>query len=127
MIKIIIFILFVSNLFGDEISYFRPSLKYEIKDPIAIESNMDTIDFGTVIHGNTAVVSGHNLKITGTGNMNITSGFSRNINGIQIVEKKKQYRSTGELEVEYQYIWDTSKSDVKDLSGTRVTFTAYYE
>lgn len=127
MIVLIIFILLVNNIFGDEAVYFRPSIKYEIKDPIAIESNMDVVDFGTVIHGNTAIVSGHKLKITGTGNMNITSGFSKNISGVKIVEQKKQYRSNGELEVEYEYIWDTSRSDVKDLSGTRVTFTAYYE
>ncbi|MGL5230540.1 MAG: hypothetical protein ACRC8F_06920 [Cetobacterium sp.] len=111
----------------NEVFYFRPSVKYEVKSPIEIESNMNVVDFGTIIYGNTGVVEGHILKIKGTGNMNVQSSFNRSVNGVQILEKVKKYGSEGELEVQYQYIWDTSKSDVKDLNGTRVTFTAYYE
>lgn len=127
MLKILTFLLLATTIKCSEISYFRPSVKYEIKDPINIESNMNTIDFGILIHGKVGVVTGHILKITGTGNMNINSGFSRNIKGIQIKERIKRYNSNGDLEVEYEYSWDTSKSEVYDLSGTRVTFTAYYE
>lgn len=127
MLKILTFLLLATTIKCSEISYFRPSVKYEIKDPINIESNMNTIDFGILIHGKVGVVTGHILKITGTGNMNINSGFSRNIKGIEIKERIKRYNSNGDLEVEYEYSWDTSKSEVYDLSGTRVTFTAYYE
>lgn len=127
MLKIITFLLLVTTIKCSEVSYFRPSVKYEIKDPINIESNMNTIDFGILIHGKVGVVSGHILKITGTGNMNISNGFNRNIKGIEIRERIKRYNSNGDLEVEYEYTWDTSKSEVYDLSGTRVTFTAYYE
>ncbi|MGL5658912.1 hypothetical protein [Cetobacterium sp.] len=127
MLKILTFLLLVTTIKCSEISYFRPSVKYEIKDPINIESNMNTIDFGILIHGKVGAITGHILKITGTGNMNINSGFSRNIKGMEIKERIKRYNSNGDLEVEYEYSWDTSKSEVYDLSGTRVTFTAYYE
>lgn len=127
MLKIIIFLLLVTTIKCSEVSYFRPSVKYEIKNPINIQSNMNTIDFGILIHGKVGIVSGHILKIAGTGNMNISNGFNRNIKGIEIRERTKRYNSNGDLEVEYEYTWDTSKSEVYDLSGTRVTFTAYYE
>ncbi|MGL5277803.1 MAG: hypothetical protein ACRC8M_01815 [Cetobacterium sp.] len=127
MIKIITFMLLMTTLECSEISYFRPSVKYEIKDPITIESNMDTIDFGVLIQGTTGVVSGHVLKVKGTGNMNISRGLSKSIGGLSIQEGMKKYNSTGELEVEYKYVWDTSKSQTYDLKGTRVIFTAYYE
>ena len=127
MLKVIFFLSLVTVIKCSEISYFRPSVKYEIKNPINIESNMNTIDFGILIYGTTGIVKGHILKITGTGNMNISSGFSRNIKGIEIKERIKRYNSNGDLEVEYEYSWDTSRSEVYDLSGTRVTFTAYYE
>jgi hypothetical protein len=126
-VLLIIFLLLATTINCDEISYFYPSIKYEIKDPITIESNMDTIDFGVLIRGKVGTVSGHLLKITGTGNMNINSGFNKNINGIEIKELGKTYNSNGDLEVEYEYVWDTSKSEISDLNGTRVTFTAYYE
>ncbi|MGL5230180.1 MAG: hypothetical protein ACRC8F_05105 [Cetobacterium sp.] len=127
MLKIITFLLLTTIIKCDAISYFRPTVKYEIKDPISIESNMNTIDFGILIHGSIGVVRGHILKIMGTGNMNISNSLSKSIKGIEIREQMKKYNSDGNLEVEYEYIWDTSKSEVYDLSGTRVIFTAYYE
>ena len=100
MQKIITFLLLVTTIKCNEISYFRPSVTYEIKDPISIESNMNTIDFGTLIRGKIGVVSGHILKIKGNGNMNINNSFNKNILGIEIRELIKRYNSNGDLEVQ---------------------------
>ena len=128
--KKIIFILdiFLSIIvYSSERAYFRPTAVYEVKDPITITSDRNEIDFRILLDGQVGRVSGHTLTLTGTGNINVE--YSLNVSqsdiGLEIVEKNKTIESKG-IVYEYDYIWDTSKSKIKNLKGTVIRFTASY-
>lgn len=126
-------IIFILNIFlsiivySSERAYFRPTAVYEVKDPITITSNRNEIDFGIILDGYKGMILGHTLTLTGTGNINVE--YSLNVSqsdiGLEIVEKSKTTESKG-IVYEYDYIWDTSKSKIKNLKGTVIRFTASY-
>lgn len=126
-------IIFILNIFlsiivySSERAYFRPTAVYEVKDPITITSDRNEIDFRILLDGQVGRVSGHTLTLTGTGNINVE--YSLNVSqsdiGLEIVEKNKTTESKG-IVYEYDYIWDTSKSKIKNLKGTVIRFTASY-
>ena len=126
-------IILILNIFltiiahSSERAYFRPTAVYEVKDPITITSDRNEIDFGILLDGQKGRVSGHTLTLTGTGNMNVE--YSLNVSqediGLEITEATKTTKSNG-TEYKYNYVWDTSKSKLKNLKGTVITFTASY-
>ena len=77
--------------------------------------------------GQVGRVSGHTLTLTGTGNMNVE--YSLNVSqedaGLEIKKASKTIQSNGAV-YKYNYIWDTSKSKIKNLKGTVIRFTASY-
>lgn len=133
-ISLLIFLLILFNItFSNEISnervVFRGTVLYEAKNPITMESNLNTIDFGTIIKGESSTVTGHTMTVTGSEGIKMSYSINSDL-GITVIEKGVN-RSTLENGVvekyNYEYIWDTKKSKVDDLSGHRITFTATYE
>lgn len=125
---ILLFTIFLTiTIYSNERTSFRPTAVYEVKDPITITSNESEIDFGIILDGHKGMVFGHTLTLTGTGDMNLkyTLNVSQNDIGLEIVEKGKTTKSN-DIVYEYDYTWDTSKSKVKNLKGTVITFTASY-
>lgn len=120
-------IILTITIYSSERTSFRPTAVYEVKDPITITSNENEIDFGILLDGQIGRVSGHTLTLTGTGNMNIE--YSLNVSqediGLEIIEVNKTVQSDGAV-YKYNYTWDTSKSKIKNLKGTVITFTASY-
>lgn len=113
--------------YSSERAYFRPTAVYEVKDPITITSDRSKIDFGILLDGQIGRVSGHTLTLAGTGNMNVE--YSLNVSqediGLEIIEVNKTMQSDGTV-YKYNYIWNTSKSKIKNLKGTVIRFTASY-
>ncbi len=67
------------------------------------------------------------MTLTGTGDMNVE--YSLNVSqediGLEIIEVNKTMQSDGTV-YKYNYIWNTSKSKIKNLKGTVIRFTASY-
>lgn len=125
----VVFILFFTKGFSEESANFYPSVSYDLKKPIEIESNLDVINFGTIIYGSIGRVYGHKIRLNGTGKMKLVYVANRNLDslGIKIIQSSENYIGQYEKEIGYEYFWDTSQSEVKDLKGTEIIFTAYYD
>lgn len=125
---ILLFIIILTiTIYSSERASFRATAVYEVKDSITITSNIDKIDFGILLDGQKGMVSGHTLTLTGTGNMNVeySLSISQEDIGLEIIEKGKIAKN-GDIIYGYDYTWDTSKSKLKNLKGTVITFTASY-
>lgn len=120
-------IILTITIYSSERTSFRATAVYEVKNPITITSDRSEINFGIILDGHVGKVLGHTLTLTGTGDMDLkyTLNVSQSDIGLEIVEKGKTTKND-DIVYEYDYTWDTSKSKVKNLKGTVITFTASY-